>query len=59
MTASPPIAGALRAQHGKHIQRGFRCVAIGSDAAMLVGVRGDAFATARHLHLKTGKAEIK
>jgi hypothetical protein len=51
MTTSPPIAGALRAQHGKHIQRGFRCVAIGSDAAMLVGVRGDAFATARNTYI--------
>ena len=59
MTTSTPIAGALRAQHGKHIQRGFRCVAIGSDAAMLVGVRGDAFARPAHIHLKTGKAEIK
>jgi hypothetical protein len=51
MTASTPIAGALWAQHGKHIQRGFRCVAIGSDAAMLVGVRGDAFATARKTYI--------
>ncbi len=41
MTASPLDGGALRAQHGKHIQRGFRFVAIGSDAAMV----------------KTGKAE--
>ena len=59
MTASPPIAGALLAQHGKHIQRGFRCVAIGSDAAMLVGVRGDVRDGPQNLHLKTGKAEIK
>ena len=51
MTANPFIAGALRAQHGKHIQRGFRCLAIGSDAAMLVGVRGDAFATARNTYI--------
>ena len=47
MTNSPPIAGALRAQHGKHIQRGFRCVAIGSDAAMLAAALGDAFAAVR------------
>ena len=51
MSTTPPIAGALRAQHGEHIQRGFRCVAIGSDAAMLVGVRGDAFATVRKTYI--------
>jgi hypothetical protein len=51
MNNSTSIAGALRAQHGKHIQRGFRCLAIGSDAAMLVGVRGDAFATARNTYI--------
>jgi hypothetical protein len=47
MTASPPIAGALRAQHGKHIQRGFRCVAIGSDSAVLAAALSDAFAAVR------------
>jgi hypothetical protein len=49
MTAGPPIAG--RAQHGKHTRRGLRCVAIGSDAAMLVGVRGDAYAMARNTYI--------
>ena len=47
MTNSTPIAGALWAQHGKHIQRGFRFVTIGSDAAVLAAALGDAFAAVR------------
>ena len=42
MTNSTSIAGALWAQHGKHIQRG-------------LPVRSGP----QHIHLKTGKAEIK
>jgi hypothetical protein len=47
MNNSTPIAGDLRAQRRKHIQRGFRCVAIGSDAAVLAAALGDAFAAVR------------
>jgi hypothetical protein len=47
MTANPLDGGALRAQHGKHIQRGFRFVTIGSDSAVLAAALGDAFAAVR------------
>jgi 2-keto-3-deoxy-L-rhamnonate aldolase RhmA len=65
MSATSLNAGALRAQHGKtagalattgawaprYVQRGFRFATIGSDSAMLAGVRGDAFAMARNTHI--------
>jgi 2-keto-3-deoxy-L-rhamnonate aldolase RhmA len=47
MTNSPLDGGALRAQHGKHVERGFRFVAIGSDAAVLAVALGEAFAAVR------------
>jgi hypothetical protein len=40
----PPFDGLSVAE--RHIPRGFRFAAIGFDAAMLPGIRGDAFATA-------------
>ena len=47
MSTTPLDGGALRAQQRKHIQRGFRFVTIGSDAAVLAAALGDAFAAVR------------
>ncbi len=45
------ILAANAAMATGYVERGFRFVTIGSDTAMLVGVRGDAFAAIRNTHI--------